>query len=196
MLEKLGGTYRMPWKLYSSPRPSLLVQASGGQSASKVPRKNGAGIYARFRRLSVRHKQRQQDLRAESEPYLVNGHRYGGRWNAVRDDFKRARSKANGGGNVESRRNQFRSRGHADREVMRPRIHDIASGVVGDPDQRPVRSALVVIAVGGARRQAVKLGALDQIVCDAVGQGAGDAGYDRLPSRVVGAAGSIDLNRR
>ena len=139
----------------------------------------------------------QQDLRAESEPYLVNGHRYGGRWNSVRHDFKGAWSKSDAGRHVEPSGDGLCSRNDAHcAEVMGASIDYMSGSAVGDSYQGPVRGALVVIPVHGALGKAVELRSTDQVVGDSVGEGTGNAGYDRLPSRVVGPAGSVYLNGR
>ena len=94
----------------------------------------------------------------------LNGHRGRERGDSVRDDDERARARLHAGSDVEERRDRRATGRDAHRGVVvRAGVEDVARRVVGDPHQRVVGRALVVIAIRARLREAVELRALDNV---------------------------------
>src|SRR5215475_8687182 len=87
------------------------------------------------------------------------------RGDAVGDHFERGEAAFDGGRDVELGRDGRAAGGDAHGAVVvRAAVEDVMGGVVGDAHQGVVGGGLSVVAVGGALREAVELGAGDDVV--------------------------------
>src|SRR5580692_11167895 len=99
----------------------------------------------------------------------VDGHFYRSRGNAVGDGLQSGSTQSNRRRNIEFRRNDLGSGRYSPQPAVRSAIPDAPAGV-GDPHQREVGEALIVVSVISALRHSVELSALDDVVDAAVSE--------------------------
>src|SRR5580698_9354717 len=113
--------------------------------------------------------------------------------NSIRHHDQAAGARLHSAWNIEVRRDNLASGRNPHRAVIvRARIEHMTGAVVGDADKRIVRRGLQLVAERVGLRQSVELRARD-LIARTARDGRGRRGDGRLPGRLIGAGGAIDL---